>query len=249
MTEVILDTMPETVDVIDVKRKLEDTNRFAKLIRNLRYRILEDPLRVTYPSCLRFPFSFRTIHVAELMNEEEITDLVFRVFHRGDRMPYILKVVNRPLYQPRDSDVLRKGLENLEYFEGVPGIVQPAGIAVSTNPYATSKTCVQQLVVSGVLLEFYSGGSLQQILNEHRVKEYSWKRWAIQIGTALSCFHSANRTHMDVKPSNVVLDGNGNTVLIDISGIGGITHAWRAPEIRDEISPLDLPFQTRVLHC
>jgi serine/threonine protein kinase len=50
---------------------------------------------------------------------------------------------------------------------------------------------------------------------------------------------------MDIKPSNIVLDNDGNAVLIDISGIGGVTHEWRAPEIRDEISPFDLPFQTR----
>lgn len=37
---------------------------------------------------------------------------------------------------------------------------------------------------------------------------------------------------------------NGNTVLIDISGIGGVMYEWLAPEMRDEISPFDLPFQT-----
>jgi serine/threonine protein kinase len=53
---------------------------------------------------------------------------------------------------------------------------------------------------------------------------------------------------MDIKPSNVVIDDSGNAVLIDISGIGGVTHEWRAPEIRDEISPIELPFETRRLN-
>jgi serine/threonine protein kinase len=53
---------------------------------------------------------------------------------------------------------------------------------------------------------------------------------------------------MDLKPSNIVLDEDDNAVLIDISGIGGVTHEWCAPEIRDEISPFDLPFQTRQLN-
>lgn len=53
---------------------------------------------------------------------------------------------------------------------------------------------------------------------------------------------------MDIKPLNVVIDGNGNAVLIDISGVGGITHEWRAPEIRDNISPGDLPFEERQLN-
>ena len=50
---------------------------------------------------------------------------------------------------------------------------------------------------------------------------------------------------MDIKPSNIVLDAEGNAVLIDISGIGGVTHALRAPEIRDELSPIKLSFETR----
>lgn len=109
---------------------------------NLRVRIREDPSRVIYPSCLQFP-SFRPFNIAELTEEVEISDGVFRVLHQDERIPYILKVVNRPLYQRRDSVVIQEQLENLELFNGVPGIVQPAGIVVFTNPYATSKQCVQ----------------------------------------------------------------------------------------------------------
>jgi serine/threonine protein kinase len=79
------------------------------------------------------------------------------------------------------------------------------------------------LVVTGILLEAYSGGSLQQALTEDRVAEYSWKPWALQIRAALKSLHEAKKTHMDIKPSNVVLDADGNAVLIDISGIGGTT--------------------------
>lgn len=244
LTEVILNGDPETTEPVKLYREPEDTNRFAKLIKNLRFHIREDPSRVVYPPCLQFP-SFRAINVAELKEEDEITDGVFRVLHKRDRKPYILKVVNRPLYQPRDSDVIQKELENLEQFKGVAGIVQPAGIAVFANPYATSQNCVKQMVISGILLEYYSGGSLQRVLNEKRVREFDWERWAVQIGNALDIFHRAKKTHMDIKPSNIVLDNEGNAVLIDISGIGGVTHEWRAPEIRDEISPFDLPFQTR----
>jgi hypothetical protein len=53
---------------------------------------------------------------------------------------------------------------------------------------------------------------------------------------------------MDIKPSNVVLDADGNAVLINISGIGGITHGWRALETRDEISPFHLLFEVRLLN-
>lgn len=36
--------------------------------------------------------------------------------------------------------------------------------------------------------------------------------------------------------------------MIDFSGIGGITHAWRAPEIREETSTLELSFKARRLN-
>jgi hypothetical protein len=180
LTEVILNGDPETTEPVKLYREPEDTNRFAKLIKNLRFHIREDPSRVVYPPCLQFP-SFRPINIAELKEEDEITDGVFRVLHKRDRKPYILKVVNRPLYQPRDSDVIQKELENLEQFKGVAGIVQPAGIAVFANPYATSQNCVQ-MVVGGILLEYYSGGSLQRVLNEKRVRELDWERWAVKLG-------------------------------------------------------------------
>ncbi|KAG0156256.1 hypothetical protein PDIDSM_3433 [Penicillium digitatum] len=247
LTEVILNGDSETDEPMKLYREPEDSNRFAKLTKNLRFHIREDPSRVVYPPCLQFP-SFRAINVAELKEEDEITDGVFRVSHKRDRKSYILKVVNRPFYQPRDSDVIQKELENLEQFKGVAGIVQPVGIAVFANPYATSQNGVKQMVVSGILLEYYGGGSLQRVLNEKRVRNFDWGRWAVQIGNALAVFHHAKKTHMDIKPSNIVLDDDGNAVLIDISGIGGVTYEWRAPEIRDEISPFDLPFEERRLN-
>lgn len=53
---------------------------------------------------------------------------------------------------------------------------------------------------------------------------------------------------MDIKPSNIVLDKDDNAILIDISGIGGMTYEWRAPEIRDEIDTFSLPFENRRLN-
>lgn len=252
VTEVILNEDPKSTKTITLHRQLEETNRFADLIKDLRiHHIREDLLRVTYPPRLQFP-SFRAIDSTELpvLEENEISDGVFHVIHTSENTPYILKVVNRPLYVPRDSEVIRQELENLEHFKGVPGIIQAAGIAVMPNPCATTAG-VQQMVVSGILTEYHSSGSLQRVLNEKRIKEFSWERWAGQIGNALSAMHCAKKTHMDVKPSNVVLDDDGNAVLIDISGIGGITHQWCAPEIWDEldgISPFDLPFRTRQLN-
>jgi serine/threonine protein kinase len=49
--------------------------------------------------------------------------------------------------------------------------------------------------------------------------EFSWDRWAIQNGNPIGATHDAKKTHMDAKPANVVLDDEGNAVLIDISSV------------------------------
>ncbi|KXG54429.1 uncharacterized protein PGRI_075730 [Penicillium griseofulvum] len=248
VTEVILEIAPETVGTIQLKHEAtNNVNSYAMLARRLTYQIREDPSRVLYPLCDEFP-SFRNIHLADLIDGEEITDGVFRVSHKHDSMHYIHKVVNRPLYFPHDTDVIRSELENLKCFHGVPNIVQQAGIVVSPNPYMTLRGFDQPLVVNGILLKYYTGGSLRDVLSKGQVAMYPWKRWGIQIATALSCLHTARKSHMDIKTSNVVLDAEGNAIVIDISGIGGMTYEWRAPEVRDILSPIGLPFERRRLN-
>ncbi|KAH8433400.1 uncharacterized protein LDX57_011034 [Aspergillus melleus] len=244
VTEIILQGTTATGQ--EMEFGLDDTDDTMSILsKSLKYRIREDPLRVVYPPCNEFPY-FRKFNDEQLITGSEIADGVYWVYK--DEIRYILKIFNRPLYEPRDTDVFRKELENLEYFAGLPNIVQAAGIRVSTNPYATSTGSDRSLVVTGVLLEAYSGGSLRQVLLENRLTEYLWKQWPVQIGTALNRFHKANKTHMDIKPSNIVIDSKGNAVIIDISGIGGITRQWCSPEIQDEMSPFDLPFEQRQLN-
>ncbi|PLB47591.1 hypothetical protein P170DRAFT_447531 [Aspergillus steynii IBT 23096] len=200
VTEIILGECAETTD-LQVEFILDETTKSAKKTG--------PPLRCRFPS-------FQKINNDELTGVTEIKDGVFWVNNNG--MRYVPKIVNRPFYQPRDTEVIRREQENLKEFTGVPNIVQATGVAVSTNPYKTSRGSDGPLFITGILLEAYAGGSLQQVLNEHRLAEYPWKQWA------------------------------GNAVLIDISGIGGITHEWCAPEIRNEISPFDLPFEQRWLN-
>ncbi|PWY96141.1 protein kinase [Aspergillus sclerotioniger CBS 115572] len=219
-------------------------NHFVKIAAKLKWAVQEDPSRVVYPTYDEFP-SFHAIDLNELSDQTEIADGVFRVLNVNNNTPYILKVVNRPLYYPHDTKVIRNELENIEIIRNVPGIVQAAGVAVSTNPYKTSSTSDQPPVIVGIVLEYYSGGSLKTLLKEHCLLDFAWERWALQIATALACFHMAGKTHLDIKPANIVIDADGNAVLIDISGIGGYTHGWRAPEILGEVQPSELPFAVR----
>ncbi|KAL4935268.1 hypothetical protein BDV06DRAFT_207374 [Aspergillus oleicola] len=220
-------------------------NTIEVLNKSLKYQIREDPIRVVYPAAADYP-CFQKIHDEELTRKTEISDGVFWVYY--NRSQYILKIIDRPLYEPRDTHVFQKELENLEYFAGVPNIVQAKGVAVSRNPYMTSRGSDGPLVVTGILLKAYSNGSLRDILLENRVPDYAWKKWPAQIGTALNRFHEAKKTHMDLKPSNIVIDSKGNAVVIDISGIGGITREWCSLEIQDEASPFNLSFEQRQLN-
>lgn len=251
VTEVILDELSggqlEDSKLIIHGSEEVASNHFVRKTAKLQRSVREDPSRVVYPSRDEFP-AFQAINLDELSDREEITDGVFQVLHVTTKTPYVLKVVDRPLYQPHDTEAIRQELRNLEILQNVPNIAQAAGIAVSTNPYMTSskKRPQQPLVVSGIVIEYHSGGSLRTILRENRLLDFpTWKQWPLQIATALHSFHNTGLTHLDIKPGNIVLDTDSNAILIDISGIGGITHGWCAPEIRDEIMPSSLPFKLR----
>ncbi|KAL4795930.1 kinase-like domain-containing protein [Aspergillus venezuelensis] len=176
-------------------------------------------------------------------------DGVFKVLNKSNGATYILKVVDRPLYNTHDTESIRKELENLEIVRNTPNIIQASGVVVSSNPYTTSSKNKNILVIMGIMLEYHNRGDLKTILKENptRLPSYPWKKWPLQIATALSHFHAPNITHMDIKPSNIVIDSRGNAILIDISGIGGFTHGWLAPEIRNDMTclPSELPFEVR----
>ncbi|PKY02891.1 kinase-like protein [Aspergillus campestris IBT 28561] len=155
------------------------------------------------------------------------------------------RLVNRPLYQAHDTETIRNELKDLEYFRGEPNICSIGWYRSGHESVYNIKCNRTTSVIFGILSVFYPGGSLQNLLDKDRVREHSWESWTIQIATAISYLHKAGIIHMNIKPSNVVLDADGNAVLIDISGVGRITHMWLAPEIRKEISPAGLPFEVR----
>lgn len=137
VTELILDVVEVSEgygsNVISILSAEEFTgNPFVQIAAKLRYTVREDPLRITHPLCDEFP-SLRHINSSEFSDETEIMDGVFQVVNIHRKTPYILKVVNRPLYQSHDTEVIHARLENQGLFCGMPNVVQAAGIAVSTN--------------------------------------------------------------------------------------------------------------------
>lgn len=57
-------------------------------------------------------------------------------------------------------------IDVLENLRGLPGFAQLVGLVVSENPYKTHPSTDIPAVLTGVLLEYYSGGSLEQTLEK-----------------------------------------------------------------------------------
>lgn len=98
------------------------------------------------------------------------------------------------------------------------------------------------------VVEYYPGGSLADALPlVGKLEEEQVWRLLSDLLTALSAAHRASVLHLDVKPSNVLLDGAGGYVLTDFGvshssrmskgllhqgqiAVGLGTHGYRAPE-------------------
>lgn len=67
------------------------------------------------------------------------------------------------------------------------------------------------------VMEYVEGGSLRdKILRDGPMDEYKAKKTILQVASALQYMHSEKHIcHYDVKPSNILLDEEGNAILID----------------------------------
>ena len=50
---------------------------------------------------------------------------------------------------------------------------------------------------------------------------------------------------MDLKPRNIVISKHLNAILIDVSGIGGVTRKWLSPEMKVLSEPLTQDMESR----
>jgi serine/threonine-protein kinase len=65
-------------------------------------------------------------------------------------------------------------------------------------------------------MEFISGHSLKQEVEQHGVfTEEKLKKIIFKVGQALNYIHEKNILHLDIKPSNILMDKNNNPKLID----------------------------------
>ncbi|RAK95332.1 protein kinase family protein, partial [Aspergillus ibericus CBS 121593] len=167
--------------------------------------IAEDPGRIIYPM-LDQAQDLLTFEASHLEQVEVIAPPVAIGRFEGKYFAY--KTIDRPIYDPGDTEHILNEITALTQFRGQPNIAQLIGVVIS--------------------------GSLERVLAEDRYQDDSLlRRWALQLGRALETLHSQRRTHLDIKPPNIVLDANRNAILIDISGTGGYGWEWLSPEMQE----------------
>ena len=116
------------------------------------------------------------------------------------------------------------------------------------HPRVMSDVQLEELPGSGrmyLLMPLYTGGTLRERVEEGPQAPERVRRWAEQLFSALTALHAAHVIHRDVKPSNVLLDAQGDIVLADFDiarreGEVRLTHAaqqvgstaYMAPEVQ-----------------
>ena len=105
----------------------------------------------TFPLHLNFPTS------------TSVTSFHFSV---NDERLFIYKRIDRPLYQSMDTQVLVVEARNLQRLSFSAHIVKLVAIAVSANPYRTDSVKEGQPVIRGIILEYHTGGTLEQWLDD-----------------------------------------------------------------------------------
>ena len=116
-----------------------------------------------------------------------------------------------------------------------PNIVSPPRIiAVTGNPEDEGRP-----LVCGTLYPFMARGTLDdQIMrckkNEGHLRLGEKARFCLQMSLAIAhTHHTAHTYHMDIKPANVLVDDQGNTILIDWEQSGAPLYTL-APEANGE---------------
>jgi serine/threonine protein kinase len=181
--------------------------------------VREDASRIIYPPYIH-DHSWPTRWLSDIQTEEGLGGCAFRVHIAKEKTPYIYKTVDRPLYRSGDTAVIQQELRNLKLLRGTSNIVQLFAVVISPNPYQTTTRDENLNVIRGFLLEYHSGGTLELRLKNMNLVNFPWRRWPLQIGNGVLALHQESISHMDLKPSNTVIDCDGNAVLIDISGAG-----------------------------
>lgn len=87
--------------------------------------------------------------------------------------------------------------------------VESNGVVKVLELFEANNTCYY-------VMQFLSGGSLNDLISNKKIIPEGYAlQISLQIANALNDIHNEKMVHLDLKPSNVMLSGAGNAVLID----------------------------------
>ena len=247
VTEVEFGPIPVASGILPLSNTINELpaeNGYHQFVNSLLYyQVWEDPSRTKYPFFVK-DLSVPTTELAGIKTITKIAPGISKVNISSDpKKHYIFKSIEKPFYNPIDTKVFQQELQNLKLFRQSTSIVQLVSVVISTNPYHTGKSDDSSPVFRGFLLEYHPNGTLEDALRENRVCPGS-RRWPVQIARGLQQLHRQNIAHMDLKPSNIVINIKDDAVIIDISGIA-VTKEWLAPEMHKADDPISLPWEAR----
>ncbi|MBW0105436.1 serine/threonine-protein kinase, partial [Pseudonocardia sp. KRD291] len=78
-----------------------------------------------------------------------------------------------------------------------------------------------------LVMELVDGPTLREVIEAERLPADDIRRFGLEVAQTLAYVHSQGVTHRDVKPSNILIDGNGRARLADFgvaSLLGGDGH-------------------------
>lgn len=191
VTELVLSQEHDVVTTRRLPIRPDIGSTYAPVFRHLRFFMQEDPSRVRFP-----PYNgdnrAPARDLSEIQKVRELTAGVHEVRVHGDERLYIYKEVERPLYEPHDTEVLEQELRNLELLGNTKTIVQLIAAVVSVNPYRTIETATSDCaaVLRGLLLEHHPNGTLREALRLPELETgRPWQQWALQIARGLDHLH------------------------------------------------------------
>jgi serine/threonine protein kinase/dienelactone hydrolase len=75
--------------------------------------------------------------------------------------------------------------------------------------------CALPELMHFIVMEYVSGATLAEVISAKRIDLSDTMRWAIQISDALATAHKAHIVHGDLKPGNIMIDGDRVAKVLD----------------------------------
>ena len=189
--------------------KLPSTVRLQAVTTNSALHAVEHnlpPLGRTEPVENCFDPDLPIYDVSAIERLEEIEDQIFKVRVEGSIL--CLKTVHRTGYSgnlAREVSILQKCSH--------PNILRLVGLMKSLD---------EEGKIEGMLTEYIENA--RSLRKMDRISRDDYEKWTSQIKEAIEYLHQRDLVWGDAKAGNVLIDNDGNAILIDFGG--GVTKDW-----------------------